>query len=73
MTDLTLTDEIVYPVAANRKLVIQSYSECLHRPLLHPQLELGSHLRRRWHGPHWLIFLPLSSRRSSHAEPIRIL
>ena len=43
MEELRLADEIVYSIQANWKLVIQNYSECLHCPLLHPQLQRLSH------------------------------
>ncbi len=34
---------VVYDVAANWKLLIQNYSECLHCPLIHPALQGLSH------------------------------
>jgi Rieske 2Fe-2S family protein len=34
---------IVYDVAANWKLIIQNYSECLHCPIIHPALQKLSH------------------------------
>ncbi len=43
MGDLRRAYRIVYPVRANWKLIIQNYSECLHCPLLHPQLQALSH------------------------------
>ena len=43
MADLELAEQTVYSIAANWKLVIQNYSECLHCPLLHPQLQRLSH------------------------------
>jgi len=43
MADLVAVHEIVYSVAANWKLIIQNYSECLHCPIVHPQLQALSH------------------------------
>jgi glycine betaine catabolism A len=43
MEELTLVERRVYNVAANWKLVIQNYSECLHCPIAHPQLQKNSH------------------------------
>ena len=43
MEELRLAHEITYPIRANWKLVIQNYSECIHCPLLHPQLQQLSH------------------------------
>lgn len=43
MEELLLARQIDYDVQANWKLVIQNYSECLHCPLLHPQLQSLSH------------------------------
>lgn len=43
MADLRLAHREVYSLATNWKLVIQNYSECLHCPLLHPQLNAVSH------------------------------
>lgn len=43
METLRLAHRIDYTVRANWKLVIQNYSECLHCPLLHPQLQRLSH------------------------------
>ncbi len=43
MEHLRQAAEIVYSIEANWKLVIQNYSECLHCPLLHPQLQQLSH------------------------------
>ena len=34
---------VVYDVAANWKLLIQNYSECLHCPIIHPALQKVSH------------------------------
>ncbi len=43
MEHLQQAAEIVYSINANWKLIIQNYSECLHCPLLHPQLQQLSH------------------------------
>ncbi|MDG3005756.1 aromatic ring-hydroxylating oxygenase subunit alpha [Paludisphaera mucosa] len=43
MEELRLAHRIVYDVAANWKLVIQNYSECLHCPGVHPALQRLSH------------------------------
>jgi Rieske 2Fe-2S family protein len=43
MGSLRLGKRIVYDVAANWKLVIQNYSECLHCPGVHPALQRLSH------------------------------
>ncbi len=43
MSALQLAHRIVYPVRANWKLILQNYSECLHCPILHPQLQNLSH------------------------------
>ena len=43
MADLRRAHRIVYSLRTNWKLVIQNYSECLHCPLLHPQLNQISH------------------------------
>jgi Rieske 2Fe-2S family protein len=43
MDQLRLGKRIVYDVAANWKLVIQNYSECLHCPGVHPALQRLSH------------------------------
>ncbi|MEM7349481.1 MAG: aromatic ring-hydroxylating dioxygenase subunit alpha [Acidobacteriota bacterium] len=43
MEELKLADTRTYSVRANWKLVIQNYSECIHCPLLHPQLQELSH------------------------------
>ena len=37
MAELRLARRIVYDVAANWKLIIQNYSECLHCPGVHPR------------------------------------
>ena len=41
--DLRRAHQIVYDVAANWKLVVQNYNECLHCPTLHPALNKLSH------------------------------
>ena len=38
MQDLRLYKRITYDVKANWKLIVLNYNECLHCPLLHPQL-----------------------------------
>jgi phenylpropionate dioxygenase-like ring-hydroxylating dioxygenase large terminal subunit len=43
MGELRLGKRIVYDVAANWKLIIQNYSECLHCPGVHPALQRLSH------------------------------
>jgi len=43
MEDLRLVRRVVYDVAANWKLIIQNYSECLHCPGVHPALQRLSH------------------------------
>ena len=43
MADLRSVHRTVYSLAANWKLILQNYSECLHCPLLHPQLQAVSH------------------------------
>ena len=43
MEQLRLGKRIVYDVAANWKLIIQNYSECLHCPGVHPALQRLSH------------------------------
>jgi Rieske 2Fe-2S family protein len=43
MRDLRIGRRIVYDVAANWKLIIQNYNECLHCPNLHPALNRLSH------------------------------
>jgi glycine betaine catabolism A len=43
MQDLQLGRRIVYDVAANWKLIVQNYNECLHCPNLHPALNRLSH------------------------------
>ncbi|QDV34532.1 aromatic ring-hydroxylating oxygenase subunit alpha [Tautonia plasticadhaerens] len=43
MADLRSSERIAYDVAANWKLIIQNYSECLHCPVIHPALNRLSH------------------------------
>jgi Rieske 2Fe-2S family protein len=43
MGQLRRASRIVYDVAANWKLIVQNYSECLHCPTLHPALQGLSH------------------------------
>ena len=43
MEELKLVERRVYKLAANWKLIIQNYSECLHCPIAHPQLQKNSH------------------------------
>jgi Rieske 2Fe-2S family protein len=43
MQDLKLVERRTYHLRANWKLVIQNYSECLHCPIVHPQLHRQSH------------------------------
>jgi Rieske 2Fe-2S family protein len=43
MEDLRRTDRRSYSVQANWKLILQNYSECLHCPTAHPQLQKYSH------------------------------
>jgi Rieske 2Fe-2S family protein len=43
MGDLTRAHRVEYDVAANWKLLIQNYNECLHCPTLHPALNRLSH------------------------------
>jgi Rieske 2Fe-2S family protein len=43
MDELRLGTRIVYDVAANWKLLIHNYSECLHCPGVHPALQKLSH------------------------------
>lgn len=43
MADLRRAHRVVYDVAANWKLIIQNYSECLHCPVIHPALARVSH------------------------------
>ncbi len=43
MEELTAVHEERYDLAANWKLVVQNFSECLHCPVIHPQLQALSH------------------------------
>ncbi len=43
MEQLRLARRIVYDVAANWKLIVHNYSECLHCPGVHPALQKMSH------------------------------
>jgi Rieske 2Fe-2S family protein len=43
MSDLRRAERIVYDVAANWKLILQNFSECLHCPVIHPALQQLSH------------------------------
>jgi Rieske 2Fe-2S family protein len=43
MGELVRAHRVVYDVAANWKLVVQNYNECLHCPNLHPALNRLSH------------------------------
>ena len=43
MGALRRAHQIIYDVAANWKLVVQNYNECLHCPTLHPALNKLSH------------------------------
>ena len=43
MGSLRRAHRIVYDVAANWKLIIQNFSECLHCPVIHPALQQISH------------------------------
>ncbi len=43
MGELRVAHRAIYDVAANWKLIVHNYSECLHCPLLHPQLQQLSH------------------------------
>jgi Rieske 2Fe-2S family protein len=43
MADLRRVERKVYHLKANWKLVIQNYSECIHCPIAHPQLNKHSH------------------------------
>jgi len=43
MQDLRLKHRVVYDVAANWKLIIHNYSECLHCPGVHPALQKLTH------------------------------
>ena len=43
MQDLRLGRRIEYDIAANWKLVVQNYNECLHCPIIHPLLNQMHH------------------------------
>jgi len=43
MEELRRVERTVYDVAANWKLIVQNFSECLHCPFAHPQLQRYSH------------------------------
>jgi Rieske 2Fe-2S family protein len=43
MAELRRVERRIYQVKANWKLVLQNYSECLHCPIAHPQLQKYSH------------------------------
>jgi len=43
MRDLQLARRIEYDVAANWKLIVQNYNECLHCPVIHPLLNRMHH------------------------------
>jgi glycine betaine catabolism A len=43
MEELKLVERRLYHLKANWKLVVQNYSECLHCPIAHPQLQRRSH------------------------------
>jgi Rieske 2Fe-2S family protein len=43
MEELRRVERRAYQVQANWKLIIQNYSECLHCPIAHPQLQKHSH------------------------------
>jgi Rieske 2Fe-2S family protein len=43
MAELRRAERRVYELAANWKLIFQNYSECLHCPIVHPQLQKHSH------------------------------
>jgi Rieske 2Fe-2S family protein len=43
MASLRRAERLTYSVAANWKLIIQNYSECLHCPIIHPALQQLSH------------------------------
>ena len=43
MQDLRLARRIEYDIAANWKLVVQNYNECLHCPVIHPLLNRMHH------------------------------
>ena len=43
LESLTSVHSVEYDLAANWKLVLQNFSECLHCPVIHPQLQQISH------------------------------
>ena len=43
MRDLKMAHRIEYTVAANWKLIVQNYNECLHCPVIHPLLNRMHH------------------------------
>jgi Rieske 2Fe-2S family protein len=43
MEELVRVERRVYHLKANWKLIVQNYSECLHCPIAHPQLQQQSH------------------------------
>ena len=43
MADLKMVERRVYNLKANWKLILQNYSECMHCPIAHPQLNKLSH------------------------------
>ena len=43
MEELRRIERKVYDVAANWKLIVQNFSECIHCPFAHPQLQRYSH------------------------------
>jgi phenylpropionate dioxygenase-like ring-hydroxylating dioxygenase large terminal subunit len=43
MRDLRMVRRTVYDVAANWKLIVQNYNECLHCPIIHPLLNRMHH------------------------------
>jgi Rieske 2Fe-2S family protein len=43
MEELVRVERRVYALKANWKLIVQNYSECLHCPIAHPQLQQQSH------------------------------
>jgi Rieske 2Fe-2S family protein len=43
MADLRMVRRITYDVAANWKLIVQNYNECLHCPIIHPLLNRMHH------------------------------
>ena len=43
MDDLRLVHRVEYDVAANWKLIVQNYNECLHCPIIHPLLNRMHH------------------------------